>query len=143
MWVPEAEDAESPEQQQAVPLDRVLRIVESAYGQRQDKEHNPHGEHAHDVWQVCLCVCLIWGEGSREAAVCWAQGAAAHIPRKVSRTFLLVTTSADMLTSCLREGATTTWCSFYHAAQVLVPLSEGVFKGPGSNSDSDSDSSSS
>ena len=65
MWVPEAEDAESPEQQQSVPLDRVLRIVESAYGQRQDKEHNPHGEHAHDVWQVgeqqlyCMQACLL------------------------------------------------------------------------------------
>lgn len=52
MWVPEADDAESPEQQEQVPLDRVLRIVETVYGQRQDKEHNPHGEHAHDVWQV-------------------------------------------------------------------------------------------
>jgi len=54
VWVPEAEDAESPDQQQQVPLDRVLRIVESAYGQRQDKEHNPHGEHAHDVWQILV-----------------------------------------------------------------------------------------
>lgn len=52
MWVPEAEDAEAPDQQEQVPLDRVLRIVETVYGQRQDKEHNPHGEHAHDVWQV-------------------------------------------------------------------------------------------
>jgi hypothetical protein len=52
VWVPEAEDAEQPEHQQQVALDRVLRIIETAYGQRQDKEHNPHGEHAHDVWQV-------------------------------------------------------------------------------------------
>lgn len=52
VWVPEAEDAESPEQQEVVPLGRVMRIVETVYGQRQDKEHNPHGEHAHDVWQV-------------------------------------------------------------------------------------------
>lgn len=52
MWVPEAEDAEAPEQQERVPLGRVQRIVETVYGQRQDKEHNPHGEHAHDVWQV-------------------------------------------------------------------------------------------
>lgn len=65
VWVPEAEDAESPEEQQQVPLERVLRIVESAYGQRQDKEHNPHGEHAHDVWQVCerepLAVSVLGG----------------------------------------------------------------------------------
>jgi hypothetical protein len=52
VWVPESDDAESPEQQEVVPLDRVKRIVETVYGQRQDKEHNPHGEHAHDVWQV-------------------------------------------------------------------------------------------
>lgn len=52
MWVPEADRGESPEQQEQVPADRVLRIIETVYGQRQDKEHNPHGEHAHDVWQV-------------------------------------------------------------------------------------------
>jgi hypothetical protein len=57
VWVPEAEDAEQPDQQQQVTIDRVLRIVETAYGQRQDKEHNPHGEHAHDVWQVSDCHC--------------------------------------------------------------------------------------
>jgi hypothetical protein len=57
VWVPEAEDAEAPDQQEQVPLDRVLRIVETVYGQRQDKEHNPHGEHAHDVWQVGRAGC--------------------------------------------------------------------------------------
>jgi hypothetical protein len=35
-----------------VALSQVLRTVDAAYGQRQDKHHNPHGEHAHDVWQV-------------------------------------------------------------------------------------------
>lgn len=65
VWVPEADSGESPEQQEQVPADRVLRIIETVYGQRQDKEHNPHGEHAHDVWQVGavdkqhvrVCVC--------------------------------------------------------------------------------------
>jgi len=54
MWVPESDDSEAPEQQEVVPLERVKRIVETVYGQRQDKDHNPHGEHAHDVWQVVV-----------------------------------------------------------------------------------------
>lgn len=65
VWVPEADSGESPEQQEQVPADRVLRIVETVYGQRQDKEHNPHGEHAHDVWQV---------GGARRQATTWGRG---------------------------------------------------------------------
>jgi hypothetical protein len=49
VWVPEESAAE-----EAVPLERVLRVVEHVYGQRQDVLHNPHGEHAHDVWQVLV-----------------------------------------------------------------------------------------
>lgn len=78
VWVPESEDAESPEQQEQVPLDRVLRMVETAYGQRQDKEHNPHGEHAHDVWQVSNCTAwpllLGWVLGSW----CCSDGMSVH-----------------------------------------------------------------
>lgn len=57
--MPESDDAEAPEQQEVVPLERVKRIVETVYGQRQDKEHNPHGEHAHDVWQVRADACML------------------------------------------------------------------------------------
>eukprot|EP00879_Flechtneria_rotunda_P000330 GHRR01000421.1.p1 GENE.GHRR01000421.1~~GHRR01000421.1.p1 ORF type:complete len:199 (+),score=48.78 GHRR01000421.1:71-598(+) len=39
---------------QEVLGEQVQQTVEHSYGQRQDKEGNPHGEHAHDVWQM-LC----------------------------------------------------------------------------------------
>eukprot|EP00955_Chlamydomonas_euryale_P085427 364100-Chlamydomonas_euryale.AAC.5 len=40
----------------AVPADRLLRVIEADYGQRQDAvgPGNPHGEHAHDVWEVTI-----------------------------------------------------------------------------------------
>jgi len=49
MWVlDEQYDAPVP-----VLLSSLERVVEADYGQRQDTGHgNPHGEHAHDVWQV-------------------------------------------------------------------------------------------
>lgn len=48
VWVP---DDASEEQ---VGISSVMQIVDHVYGQRQDQEHNPHGEHAHDVWQVMV-----------------------------------------------------------------------------------------
>ncbi|KAF6250392.1 hypothetical protein COO60DRAFT_1575115 [Scenedesmus sp. NREL 46B-D3] len=39
-------------EEQEVPASNVLQLVEHVYSQMQDTEHNPHGEHAHDVWQV-------------------------------------------------------------------------------------------
>lgn len=47
IWV--ADDAA---EEQEVPAGNVLQIVEHVFSQMQDTEHNPHGEHAHDVWQV-------------------------------------------------------------------------------------------
>ncbi|WIA11980.1 hypothetical protein OEZ85_012061 [Tetradesmus obliquus] len=47
IWV--ADDAAD---EQEVPVINVLQIVEHVFSQMQDTEHNPHGEHAHDVWQV-------------------------------------------------------------------------------------------
>lgn len=41
-------------QETLVPAANVIKVVEHQYSQMQDTEHNPHGEHAHDVWQV-LC----------------------------------------------------------------------------------------
>lgn len=52
MWVPEGDDADDPERQRSVRLAALRRVVDAAFGQRQDKAHNPHGEHAHDVWQL-------------------------------------------------------------------------------------------
>eukprot|EP00878_Enallax_costatus_P005716 GHUV01005994.1.p3 GENE.GHUV01005994.1~~GHUV01005994.1.p3 ORF type:complete len:155 (+),score=44.56 GHUV01005994.1:168-632(+) len=49
VWVPDEEYEE-----QQIGVGSVLQIVDHVYGQRQDKEHNPHGEHAHDVWQVMV-----------------------------------------------------------------------------------------
>lgn len=40
--------------EQRVALSSISRVLDTAYGQRQDREHNPHGEHAHDVWQVLV-----------------------------------------------------------------------------------------
>jgi hypothetical protein len=48
VWV--ADDAE----EQEVPAGNVLQIVEHVFSQMQDAEHNPHGEHAHDVWQLTI-----------------------------------------------------------------------------------------
>lgn len=46
----------------AVPNARVVAIVGDALlSQRQDTEHNPHGEHAHDVWELPL-PGVVWGE---------------------------------------------------------------------------------
>lgn len=41
-----------------VPVKAVTRVVEADYGQRQDPvgPGNPHGEHAHDVWEVNMGV---------------------------------------------------------------------------------------
>jgi hypothetical protein len=49
IWV--ADDAA---EEQQVPAGNVLQIVEHVFSQVQDTEHNPHGEHAHDVWQVMV-----------------------------------------------------------------------------------------
>jgi hypothetical protein len=37
-----------------LPAAAVLAILDADYGQRQDERgvHNPHGEHAHDVWAL-------------------------------------------------------------------------------------------
>jgi hypothetical protein len=37
-----------------LPAAAVLSILDADYGQRQDERgvHNPHGEHAHDVWAL-------------------------------------------------------------------------------------------
>lgn len=51
VWVVD-EDAD----EQQVAWTSVLQIVDHVYGQRQDQEHNPHGEHAHDVWQVMITI---------------------------------------------------------------------------------------
>ncbi|KAG1655674.1 hypothetical protein FOA52_011802 [Chlamydomonas sp. UWO 241] len=50
VWVA---DASSPSRVR-VPGGSLLRVVDADYGQRQDKvgPGNPHGEHAHEVWQV-------------------------------------------------------------------------------------------
>lgn len=47
IWVPDEEA-----QEQRVALSSITQVLDHAYGQRQDREHNPHGEHAHDVWHV-------------------------------------------------------------------------------------------
>lgn len=35
-----------------VSFNQVLRVVDAELGQRQDRDHNPHGEHCHDIWQA-------------------------------------------------------------------------------------------
>eukprot|EP00775_Hariotina_reticulata_P012945 gene12945-13073_t len=47
VWMADEEVAE-----QQVPFNSVIRVLDHTFGQRQDKENNPHGEHAHDVWQL-------------------------------------------------------------------------------------------
>lgn len=46
MWVQQEEEGSSCE----VAEQQLLRVLPHEYSQRQDKEGNPHGEHAHDVW---------------------------------------------------------------------------------------------
>lgn len=50
MWVPEAGELEL--RPVTLQLGAVVRTIDAAFGQRQDKEGNPHGEHAHDAWQI-------------------------------------------------------------------------------------------
>jgi hypothetical protein len=37
-----------------VPVDSVLRVLEASFSQRMDTDRvtNPHGEHAHSVWEI-------------------------------------------------------------------------------------------
>ncbi|KAG2450544.1 hypothetical protein HYH02_005045 [Chlamydomonas schloesseri] len=47
-WWAESHDA----QPQVLPAACVVRILEVEFSQRQDREGNPHGEHAHDVYRL-------------------------------------------------------------------------------------------
>ncbi|KAG2440910.1 hypothetical protein HXX76_003763 [Chlamydomonas incerta] len=47
-WWAESHDA----QPQVLPAACVVRVLEVEFSQRQDREGNPHGEHAHDVYRL-------------------------------------------------------------------------------------------
>lgn len=54
MWVQQEEGASC-----EVAAGQLLRVLHHEYSQRQDKEGNPHGEHAHDVW-IPLAAVPAW-----------------------------------------------------------------------------------
>jgi hypothetical protein len=41
-------------QQHNVPIDAIVRVLQADFSQRMDADRvsNPHGEHAHDVWEI-------------------------------------------------------------------------------------------
>lgn len=49
-----------------VSLSQVLRVVDAELGQRQDRDHNPHGEHCHDIWQASAGHMGVEGRGKRQ-----------------------------------------------------------------------------
>lgn len=53
-----------------VSVSQVLRVVDAELGQRQDRDHNPHGEHCHDIWQASArhMALRTWGERAGEIA---------------------------------------------------------------------------
>lgn len=58
MWV--QDEAAAPE---LVGRRVVLAVLPAELSQRQDREHNPHGEHAHDVWVIASPPPGVWRGG--------------------------------------------------------------------------------
>lgn len=53
LWIEEDEGGDDANIE--VGLERVVAVLTGALlSQRQDAQHNPHGEHAHDVWELPL-----------------------------------------------------------------------------------------
>lgn len=64
LWV--EEDQRGDDEKIEVGLEKVVAVVSGAQlSQRQNAEHNPHGEHAHDVWELPLAG-VEWAGGAGE-----------------------------------------------------------------------------
>lgn len=64
MWVQAASGEEV-----SLPAASVLRVLDYDFSQRQDRENNPHGEHAHDIYTIVGYVADgdVWGAAGRGA----------------------------------------------------------------------------
>jgi hypothetical protein len=88
LWVEDEREAEP----RRIALSRVRAVLSgAALSQRQDTEGNPHGEHAHDVWELPLSgieLDLEWLEKEEEV-----DGAGRAVRRRAVEALLVLSPS--------------------------------------------------